>query len=451
MRIIHFLNWNINSIIDHLDYVKKQNFDVIQINPVQPFKKVPGNLWWATYQPLDFSIGNVYGTKEDLIKLCREAKKRNIKIVVDVITNHLANEGDDKPLVPNKNINPVLKNNKNYWKNQKDVGNFYSYSDIIHKSIGLPGLNLNNEELQSIIIKFLDELKNCGVSGLRFDAAKHIGLPSDGVSYFKNISDFLAKNNMFGYAEFLGGPHISPELSKILEDKKNEFTELMYILTEEHTFVRNHDKKVTFVESHDTYLNDHGFTKYHNTKDIINEYCELTKKYSNTIFYVRDLSEGKKINNSNPDRSVYSDKSWINSQMIRVSNLNKGNEIKNYDILSIEENEILKIHEMVSMKINKILLNEIKHNSSKDDSVKIVILAYKIQAIINALFKVRNFDEYIIDELIDKLSEYRNKYPSKYYYYRDIIIEAFNKLKEQSLISDDISDRDVCKKILTKY
>ena len=39
----------------------------------------------------------------------------------------------------------------------------------------------------SDISAFLKELKDCGVKGLRFDAAKHIGLPSDGIDFYKRI------------------------------------------------------------------------------------------------------------------------------------------------------------------------------------------------------------------------------------------------------------------------
>jgi glycosidase len=56
------------------------------------------------------------------------------------------------------------------------------------KNIGLPGLNLDNKDLQNIIFRYLNELKLCGVKGLRFDAAKHIGLPKDGVNFFKRVN-----------------------------------------------------------------------------------------------------------------------------------------------------------------------------------------------------------------------------------------------------------------------
>ena len=285
MRIIQFLNCDIKSITEQLDNIKKQNFDTVQINPVQPFIDSEGYEWWATYQPLDFSIGNIYGSKEDLTILCQEAKKRGINVVVDVITNHMANNGADQLTVPHRNVNKRLRDNKAFWKKHFKVNDFTSYQDIIEESIGLPGLDLRNDELQDIILDFLSELKDCGVSGFRFDAAKHIGLPSDGVSYFSRVKEFLEKNNLFAYAEFLDGPNnLGEELKQTIYDKKNEFTDLMYILTEKDSKVANPSKKVDFVESHDTFLNENGSTKDKPMEDIIREYTELTKeiiKYGN--------------------------------------------------------------------------------------------------------------------------------------------------------------------------
>ena len=323
MRIIQFLNCDIKSITEQLDNIKKQNFDTLQINPVQPFIDSEGYEWWTTYQPLDFSIGNIYGSKEDLIMLCQEAKKRGINVVVDVVTNHLANNGANQLTIPHRSINDKIRNNKDFWKRHFKVNEFTSYKDIIEESIGLPGLDLRNEDLQDIILDFLSELKDCGVSGFRFDAAKHIGLPSDGVSYFKRVKEFLDKNNLFAYSEFLDGPNnLGDDLRKTIYDKKNEFAELMYILTEEDSMVSNPNKKVTFVESHDTFLNECGSTKDKSIEEIIDEYVELTKNYEHTLFYVRDNSLGKKLSTRNPDRMCYMDTSWIDSEKIRLANLN---------------------------------------------------------------------------------------------------------------------------------
>ena len=82
------------------------------------------------------------------------------------------------------------------------VGGIFIYLAIIYKGfsigytisaiIAVLGVKqgvivaLSSLVLQNIIFEYLKELRDCGVKGLRFDAAKHIGLPNDGVDFFKN-------------------------------------------------------------------------------------------------------------------------------------------------------------------------------------------------------------------------------------------------------------------------
>ena len=75
MRTLHLLGWPIWAIIEHLDEFKNQGFDSIQITPVQPLKEEGPGEWWLPYQPVNFEIGNWFGSKEDLCKLCNEKTK----------------------------------------------------------------------------------------------------------------------------------------------------------------------------------------------------------------------------------------------------------------------------------------------------------------------------------------------------------------------------------------
>lgn len=444
MRIIQFLNWDFESITNYLDYVKEMNFDAIQINPAQPFIDVPGYEWWASYQPLDFKIGNIYGTKEDLITLCKEASKRGIKIFVDVITNHLANDGAGRETIPNRNINPKIRDNKDFWKRHSKVYDFNSYDDIIKESIGLPGLNLKNEELQDIILNFLEELKDCGVSGFRFDAAKHIGLPSDDVSYFTRVKEFLDKNNLIGYGEFLDGPNnINKDLTKTIYEKKDELSELMYILTEEDSLVENNSKKITFVESHDTFLNEYGHTKNKSTEKIIEEYVELTKQYENTLFYVRDNSRGKRLFTRDADRCGYTDKTWINNEKIRQANLNKGNEknIENRkESIKMENDKRMELHHELSMKIHEIILSGLNENNSVSDYIDMALLDYNIQMVINSLLGVTPYDDFLMTCITNEFYKDNWKHePLKRVRYSEFCKLVLSELKK-TIINDKVKD-----------
>ena len=64
MKVIHLLNWKLETIEKELENIKKQGFDAIQINPMQPFKMEKEFRWWSSYQPLGFRIGNMFGSKE---------------------------------------------------------------------------------------------------------------------------------------------------------------------------------------------------------------------------------------------------------------------------------------------------------------------------------------------------------------------------------------------------
>ena len=84
MRILHLFNWHLNDINKVLEEVSNQGFDAIQINPIQPLKEDGYDHWWMSYQPCDFSIGNQYGTKEELINLCNNA--RNYLTIVKTLS-----------------------------------------------------------------------------------------------------------------------------------------------------------------------------------------------------------------------------------------------------------------------------------------------------------------------------------------------------------------------------
>ena len=149
MRILHCYNWKLNDIIPILEKVKEQGFDAIQINPIQPLKEDGLKEWWMSYQPIGFSIGNYFGTKEDLIKLCNEASKYDIKIFADVVINHMGAAIDDN-FKPHPKVDPKLMKPE-YWKNRVKVKDWKNRQDVIHNCIDLPGLNVYHKDVEDMI------------------------------------------------------------------------------------------------------------------------------------------------------------------------------------------------------------------------------------------------------------------------------------------------------------
>lgn len=273
MRILHLLQWPINSIRWILAKVKEQEFDCIQISPMQGTKEV-GNEFWLLYQPTNFKIGNTQiGNKEDLINLCKEAHEYNLKIIVDVVFRHTANDSEDW-LKPSKCIDDELKKDNFFL----DVSNIQDYNDrwqCTNLADNLPVINYRNKDVQDIQIRYLSELICCGVDGFRIDMAKNFELPCEGCNYFEKV--FMPFNNKVVYGEVINA-------AQELIDK---YSKIMLVAT--NGYGSDKDKIITWIESHDTYLT-FGYTK-HLLETYINfEYARLCTEYSNTLYYSRPFS-----------------------------------------------------------------------------------------------------------------------------------------------------------------
>lgn len=277
MRIIYKLPASLQEIKKNLEKIKEQGFDAIQINPIQPLKEEDKSVWWKVFQPISFKIGNIYGTKEELIELCRISEKIGLRIYADAIINHLGADNNN-PLLPHEKVDPILRNNPVYWKEKKPVTNWKDRQDVIHHCINLPGLNVYHKDVEDIIVKFLNELIDCGVTGFRFDAAKSIGLPSEGYDFWPNLIYRLKRYGLYLYGEV-----IFEENPRIID----EYAKYMHVLGNYDG--TNRQKMVKYIETHDTYLSEDslGYSKLWSTDKVINDYCNLVKYYENTLFYVR--------------------------------------------------------------------------------------------------------------------------------------------------------------------
>ena len=101
-NILHCWNWSYNSIRRNLQKIAEQGFSSIQVSPTQPIKEsineswsTVNNQWWIVYQPLGFNVENTgkgLGSVDELKALCSEAHSYNIKVIVDVVFNHMAND-----------------------------------------------------------------------------------------------------------------------------------------------------------------------------------------------------------------------------------------------------------------------------------------------------------------------------------------------------------------------
>ena len=185
-NIFHAWDWSMTTIQNNLDSIKAAGFTTIQTSPMQPQKDYyAGNTskeaWWKLYQPLGFSIAtknNALGTKTQLKSMVTAAHNKGLKVIVDVVANHLAGSYDhfDASI---REYEPEIYGSNGYLsggaKLHSETYNGASNSwCTTNGNIGLPDLNTHDSHVQQRVLSLCKEYIDCGVDGFRFDAAKHI-------------------------------------------------------------------------------------------------------------------------------------------------------------------------------------------------------------------------------------------------------------------------------------
>ena len=282
--ILHCFDWTLADIQAEIPNIAKAGFTAVQTSPVHE-RAGKGSVWYDVYRPYDFKIGNGLGSEADLKALCAEAHKYGVKVIVDVVANHT-----DHP-----NVAERLKDESLYHE-RFGVGNWNDRHQVTFGMIGMWDLDTNNPTVQAIIKQYIQDLKACGVDGVRWDAIKHIGLPSEGDSFMQNVVD----QEMYNYGEILdstGGDDnvLFPEYQTYMSITDNGYGNGFAnsfaggsINGSEGNF--NHrnaktEKLVYWGESHDTYANDGGESKEKSQNVIDRAYAVVAGNNGATALY----------------------------------------------------------------------------------------------------------------------------------------------------------------------
>ena len=289
--ILHCFNWKYNDIKAELKSIAEAGFTSVQTSPAQV--GVCSGVWYWLYQPLGFYIGtNDLGTKDELKSLCEEAEKYGIKVIVDVVANHLA--GD------HSNIQNDLKNGQ-YWHTYGEVHSWADRYQVTRGEIGMPDLASENYYVQQVVANYINELKNIGVDGIRWDAAKHIQLPSEGCSFWPTVT----AQGLYHYGEILVGPDDRGSGNEGLMKEYTNYmsvTDSTYGKTLRDSFAAgqapasygnwaakgiSNDKLVYWSESHDTWSNgyDWGYSHGMSQNVIDRAYAVAASRNEITALY----------------------------------------------------------------------------------------------------------------------------------------------------------------------
>lgn len=326
--MLHAFNWSYNTIKENLPAIAAAGYTTVQTSPVQQPKdySTSGDVtgqWWKLYQPISFHIAEQswLGTKDDLKSLCDEADKYGIKIICDIVSNHIANADEARPdSVSNqvKKYEPEFyKKRRTYTRTYKGDANDSSVQAVVQGHVSkCPDLVTNDTAVQGYIINLLKECIDCGVDGFRFDAAKHIETEDDGEyasDYWKNITTSASSyytqktgDDLYIYGEILnncGADRSYSSYTKYINVTDNRTGDaVLYNVTRGKASTATNAKyksgvaasnAVLWAESHDTYEGSSGSSGFSNTAGISDENVVkawaivASRKDSTALFFAR--------------------------------------------------------------------------------------------------------------------------------------------------------------------
>lgn len=296
--ILHAWSWSFDTIAAYMKDIADAGYAYVQTSPAntcfigeggglalysQPGDSVKGK-WYYYYQPTDWKIGNyLLGSRDQFKSMMDSAAKYNVKVIVDVLPNHTA--VDHTAVLPDLD-NAVGGHDKLFHANGfTDITDYNDrYQCTTGKMGGLPDVNTENPDFQAYYMTYVNDLISLGVRGFRYDTAKHIGLPSDpldslskrnnfwdiatGREAVKGISLGIPRDSLFIYGEVLQdrnvkeseyGEYMDLTASSYGHALRNVLNKADFyadsLLTWHHPVSGKH--LVTWVESHDTYANEH--------------------------------------------------------------------------------------------------------------------------------------------------------------------------------------------------
>lgn len=167
-----------NGILQKLDYLQELGINAIWLMPIHPSPSYHG------YDVLNFyAVNPDYGSMDDFKNLLKEAHRRDIKIIIDLVLNHTSSR---HPFFDTARRDPDSEyrdwyvwsdTGGNRWyegnagsDSEGNAGYYYAYfwSEM-------PDLNYRNpdvtEQMNKVTRYWLTEI---GVDGFRIDAAKHL-------------------------------------------------------------------------------------------------------------------------------------------------------------------------------------------------------------------------------------------------------------------------------------
>jgi len=219
---------DIKGITEKLDYLKKLGVEVLWLTPMYKSPQNDNGYDISDY----YSIDESYGSMEDFEEMLKEAHKRDMKIVMDIVVNHSSTEnewfkkseaGDPeykdfyiwKDAVDGKEpTNWQSKFGGNAWKWSEKRKQYYLHLFDVTQA----DLNWENENMRKKVYEMIKYWLNKGVEGFRFDVINLISKDQRFLNDDGSDTRFVPDGRRF----YTDGPRIHEYLKEIHKEAFGE-------------------------------------------------------------------------------------------------------------------------------------------------------------------------------------------------------------------------------------
>lgn len=242
---------DLRGIIGKLDYLKELGVDIVWLSPIYASPLADQGYDIADY----YRIDPRFGTMDDMDELLKEAHKRGISILMDLVVNHCSDEHEwfrkacqdpegkyGKYFYLEHTSDPTtLCNWRSYfggsvWEKLPGHEDYY-YLHVFHRK--QPDLNWENSELREDIYKMINWWLDKGLDGFRLDAIINIKKALPFKNYPADRDDGLAActtqlHDAEGIGAFLGEmrdrcfkPHNAFTVGEVFNEKEEELPDFI--------------------------------------------------------------------------------------------------------------------------------------------------------------------------------------------------------------------------------
>lgn len=187
---------DLNGIINKLDYLKSLGVDAILLTPHYASPNIDSGYDVSDYR----KVMKEYGNLSDFDRLLAEMKKRNMRLMIDMVVNHTSDQhpwfiesssskknyyrdfyiwregnADNPPTIDKSSFGGSM------WEKSPKTGQYYFHTFSKHQ----PDINWDNDKVKKAIYSDIQFWLDKGVSGLRFDAIADFVKPYDTIEQFR--------------------------------------------------------------------------------------------------------------------------------------------------------------------------------------------------------------------------------------------------------------------------